>query len=87
MGGLSAYRLTLKNPNLFCGAILMAPALKKDIGNVLVLLSNFCRLLLPEKTRLHKLPLNKSNRNATVIASKTEDPLYYKGRVSLATTN
>ena len=39
MGGMTAYYLTLQNPKLFDGAILMAPALKNIIGGSIVKLT------------------------------------------------
>jgi acylglycerol lipase len=36
MGGMTAYHLTLEDPNLFDGVILMAPALKNIVGGFLL---------------------------------------------------
>lgn len=47
MGGLASYYLTLTHRHLFEGAILMAPALKNQIGSFLVSVSGMLRSLLP----------------------------------------
>jgi predicted esterase len=39
MGGMTSYYLTLNTPNLFDGAILMAPAIKNSLGKKVVKLT------------------------------------------------
>jgi alpha-beta hydrolase superfamily lysophospholipase len=39
LGGLTSYYLTLENPHLFDGAILMAPAIKNLLGGKIVKLT------------------------------------------------
>lgn len=66
MGGLASYYLTLTHPHLFDGAILMAPALKNQVGGFLVGLSGFLKGLLPEHTKLTPPVYGKASRNPTI---------------------
>ena len=52
MGGMTSYHLSLEDPNLFDGAVLMAPALKSSFGECLVGLTKGLTKILPQKTRL-----------------------------------
>lgn len=59
LGGLTAYQLTLKHPELFKGAILLAPALQtsmelSDKINIFINLLKFAQFFLPEKAKLLK---------------------------------
>ena len=47
MGGMASYHLTLADPHLFDGAILMAPALKNNVGGFLVSITKTLGRLLP----------------------------------------
>lgn len=87
MGGLTTYRLSYFNPNLFDGVIMMAPALKGDYSMFVVAASSFLRFILPEKTKLTPPLYNNCNRNPAIAKFIEKDPYAYKGRASLATMN
>lgn len=85
MGGLASYYLTLTHPDLFDGAILMAPALKNQVGGFLVGLSSALKSLLPEYTKLTGPVYGKASRNPEITEFVKVDPYAYKGRVNLST--
>ncbi len=85
MGGLASYYLSLTHPDMFQGAILMAPALKNQIGGFLVGLSTCLKSLLPEHTKLTGPVYGKASRNPAITDFVKEDPYAYKGRVNLST--
>jgi acylglycerol lipase len=85
MGGLASYYLTLTHHHLFKGAILMAPALKNQVGSFLVGLSSCLKSLLPEHTKLTPPVYGKASRNPAITDFVKEDPYAYKGRVNLST--
>ena len=87
MGGLTAYRLSLQQPNLYQGVIMMAPALKKNISKFVVGLIRTLKFLLPEHMKMTNFPLDRSCRNRVMVQKKQEDSYYYKQRFSLATVN
>jgi hypothetical protein len=47
MGGMASYYLTLTHRNWFQGAILMAPALKNQVGGFLIKMSHCFKSILP----------------------------------------
>lgn len=47
MGGLTTYYLTLKHPELFEGAIMMAPAIKNHVSDFVVGLAGIFKKILP----------------------------------------
>ena len=47
MGGLASYYVSAIHPEWFKGAILMAPALKNQVGGFLVGVSRFLHKILP----------------------------------------
>lgn len=63
MGGMTSYYITLQNPKLFDGAILMAPAMKNSVGNKVVKLTKVLNKILPDKTRLTKPVYGKATKN------------------------
>lgn len=73
MGGMTVYYLTLENPNLFDGAILMAPALKNMLGGLVIKLTGFLGTVLPRKTRLTKPVYGKASRNPAITEFVKED--------------
>lgn len=85
MGGLTAYHLSLRHPDFFKGAILMAPALKNNVNNFLVGLSAFMKKILPQDTRLIKPLKGNSNSSLSIVEELSNDPYVYKGRCSLST--
>lgn len=66
MGGMTVYYLTLENPDLFDGVILMAPALKNLLGNFVVSITSFLAKILPKKTKLLKTFHGRSSRNPAI---------------------
>ncbi len=66
MGGMTVYYLTLENPNLFDGSILMAPALKNNLSGALVKLTGILGSLLPNKTKLTKPVYGKACKNPAI---------------------
>lgn len=66
MGGMTSYYLTLQNPKLFDGAILMAPALKNNVGGTLVKVTKMLGSILPNKTRLTKPVYGKASKNPEI---------------------
>ena len=66
MGGLTAYHLTLEDPKLFDGAILMAPALMNNVGGLLVKATKLISVLVPDKFRLTKPIYGKASKNPTI---------------------
>lgn len=63
MGGLTAYYLTLRHPELFAGAILMAPAIKNQFNGFVIGATKFLKFLLPEHMQLTSAWGNRANRN------------------------
>ncbi len=47
MGGLTAYRLSLFNSDIFEGVILMAPAIKNELSTFVVVASSCLKFILP----------------------------------------
>ncbi len=66
MGGMTAYKLTLKDPKLFDGTILMAPALKNNIGGGLVLATKILGTILPDKMKLSKPIYGRASKNPAI---------------------
>ena len=66
MGGLTAYHLSLADPKIFDGVILMAPALMNQIGGMLLGLAKTFSKLLPEKMRLTKPVYGRASRNPNI---------------------
>ncbi len=66
LGGLTSYYLTLQNPGLFDGAILMAPALKNSISNSVVKFAGVLKSILPNKTKLIKPVYGKASKNPNI---------------------
>lgn len=69
MGGMTTYHLTLRYRYLFEGAIMMAPAIKNNIGGFLVGFTKTLASILPKKMKLLKPIYGKAARNPKV----TED--------------
>jgi hypothetical protein len=69
MGGMTTYYLTLKYKYLFEGAIMMAPAIKNNIGGFLLGFAKTLASILPKKMKLMKPIYGKAARNPKV----TED--------------
>jgi len=66
MGGMTTYYLTLKYRYLFEGAIMMAPAIKNNIGGFLVGFTKTLASILPKKMKLLKPIYGKATRNPKV---------------------
>lgn len=66
MGGLTAYRLSLFNSDIFEGVILMAPAIKNELSRFVVVASSCLKFILPEKMKLTPPLYNRSNRNPAI---------------------
>ena len=66
LGGMTSYYLTLENPNLFDGAILMAPALKNSLSSGVVIMAGVLKSILPTKTKLVKPIYGKASKNPTI---------------------
>ena len=86
MGGLASYYVSAMHPDWFKGAILMAPALKNQVGGFLVGLSRFMHKILPEHTKLTGPVYGKASRNPAITEFVKKDPHAYSGRVNLSTT-
>ena len=86
MGGLASYYVSAMHPDWFKGAILMAPALKNQVGGFLVGLSRFMHKILPEHTKLTGPVYGKASRNPAITEFVKNDPHAYSGRVNLSTT-
>ncbi|EGR28729.1 hypothetical protein IMG5_169260 [Ichthyophthirius multifiliis] len=85
MGGMTSYRLSLENPELFAGAILMAPAIQHNQSKLILGFVNLMVYILPDwhifghknEGTCHKSPLmTKIMRN---------DSNTYKGNMCLKT--
>jgi len=87
MGGLASYYVSSLHPEYFKGAILMAPALKNQVGGFLVGMSKFLKKVLPEHTKLIKPIYGKASKNPTITDFVKEDDYAYKGRINLSTTS
>lgn len=87
MGGMSTYYLTLRYPKLFRGAILMAPALKNQVGDFVVGLASVLKKVLPENTKLTKPIYGMASRNPQITEDVKTDPLVFKDRACLSTAH
>lgn len=85
MGGMTSYYLTLENPNLFDGAILMAPAMKNSVGGTLVKFTKILGSILPDKTRLTKPVYGKASKNPLITQFIKNDKYAFSQRMSLST--
>ena len=85
MGGMTAYHLSLKNPKLFDGVILMAPALKNSINGFLIGMTSFLKTLLPKKSRLTKPFYGKATKNPAITEFVKKDKYAFSERVCLST--
>ena len=84
-GGLTSYHLSLKNPKLFDGVILMAPALKNNVGGFLVKLSDVLSWMLPKKLRLIKPIYGRATSNPTITDDVKKDKYAFCDRACLST--
>ena len=66
MGGLTAYHLSLADPTLFDGVILMAPAMMNSVRRALVSLTKVFSKIMPEKMRLTKPIYGRASRNPVI---------------------
>jgi alpha-beta hydrolase superfamily lysophospholipase len=66
MGGMTTYYLTLKYKYLFEGAIMMAPAIKNNIGGFLVTMVKAIGSILPGGMKLMKPIYGKASRNPKI---------------------
>ena len=66
MGGMTTYHLSLRNPNLFEGTILMAPALKNAVGGFTVGVLSALKKIMPDSLKLMKPMSGIATRNPTV---------------------
>lgn len=87
MGGMTSYHLSLENPNLFDGVILMAPALKNQIGGFLINLTGALSSVLPKKSKLTKPVYGKASKNPAITEFVKNDKYAFSERVSLSTIN
>ena len=87
MGGMSTYYLTLRYPKLFKGAIMMAPALKNQVGDFVVGLASVLKKVLPENTKLTKPIYGMASRNPQITEDVKADPLVFKDRACLSTAH
>lgn len=83
MGGMTAYFLSLRNKEMFKGAILMAPAIKNIAGGFLVNLVFGLATLLPKSFRLIKPPRGQATRNPKVTEDIVKDEFAFSDRASL----
>ena len=86
MGGLATYYITSMHTDWFKGAIMMAPALKNQVGGFLVGVSKFLHKVLPDKTKLTNPIYGRASKNPAITDFVKQDPHVYKGRVNLSTT-
>ena len=85
MGGMTSYHLSLKEPKLFDGVILMAPALKNSVGSFLVGVAKGLAKILPQKSRLTKPIYGLAAKNPAITESSKNDKYQYADRASLST--
>jgi acylglycerol lipase len=90
LGGLTAYHMSLRHPELFKGAVLLAPALMPSIqhSNKIQMLISFLQILgflLPNNMKLAKVEPDKITRHPAAIQDLCNDPLFQQDRVKLRT--
>ena len=85
MGGMTAYHLTLNEPELFDGAILFAPALKNHLGGFIISLGKLISSVLPGTLRLIRPLGGKNSQNPTIGEFIQNDQYAYSGRACLST--
>jgi acylglycerol lipase len=73
LGGMTIYYLTLDNPNLFDGVVLMAPALKASFGTKVVKFAKVLGSILPNKMRLAKPVYGKATKNPVITEFVKKD--------------
>ena len=66
MGGMTSYHLSLQDSSLFDGAVLMAPALKNNLGSFLAGLATGITKILPNKMRLTRPIVEMAAKNPVV---------------------
>jgi hypothetical protein len=84
---MTTYYLTLKYPQFFEGAIMMAPALKNQVGDFLVGLTSVLKKVLPENMRLSKPIYGMATKNPQITEDVKKDPCAYKERTHLSTAH
>ncbi len=87
MGGMTSYYLSLENRKLFDGVILMAPALKSQIGGFLVKLTGVLSSILPKKSRLIKPIYGRATKNPAITEFVINDKYALSERACLSTIN
>ena len=85
MGGMSSYHLTLADPHLFDGAVMMAPALMNSVGGCVVSLTKFLGKMLPDHMRLTKPIYGKASKNPAITDFVKKDKYVFADRMSLST--
>ena len=92
LGGLTSYYLTLADPKLFDGAILMAPAIMNskagllgDIGKFGIKVGLRIVKFMPEKLRLRKPLYGQASKNPEITDFVKNDPYAFADRMSLST--
>lgn len=83
MGGMTCYYLSLRNPSLFKGVIMMAPAIKNVMGGALIGLVTGIARFLPKSTRLIKPPRGQCAKNPQITEDIEKDKLSFSDRASL----
>lgn len=66
MGGMTSFHISLENPTLFDGVVLMAPALKNSVGGTIVKAAKLLGSFLPEKTKLTKPVYGRASKNPVI---------------------
>lgn len=82
---MTTYYLTLRYQYLFEGAIMMAPAIKNNIGGFLLGVTKTLATLLPKKSKLMKPIYGKAARNPQVTDDIKKDPYSFSERARLST--
>ena len=85
MGGMTSYYLSLEDPKLFDGVILMAPALKNLVGGFLTGAARVLTSILPKKSRLIKPIYGRAAKNPTITEFIKDDKYSFSERVCLST--
>ena len=85
MGGMTSYHLSLEDPNLFDGVVLMAPALKNTVGGFVLGLASGLSKILPQKSKLTKPVFGLAAKNPTITEFAKNDKYMYSDRASLST--
>ena len=80
MGGMTAYRLSQESPQLYRGAILMAPAILNLYDSLAKGVVKFAGSLFP-KWNLLKQKFGIGTKNPKVSEDYQKDDLYYKGEM------